>query len=41
MWESVGGITMDKLKNDSRESSELSDLVETYCKKMNIPYEKE
>jgi len=32
---------MDKLKIDSRESSELSDLVETYCKEMNIPYEKE
>ena len=32
---------MDKLKIDSREDSELSELVEKYCQDMNIPYEKE
>ncbi len=32
---------MNKLVIDARENSELSDLVETYCKEMNIPYEKE
>jgi len=32
---------MDKLKIDSREDSELSELVETYCNELNIPYEKE
>ena len=32
---------MDKLKIDTREDSELSELVEKYCQDMNIPYEKE
>ena len=32
---------MNKLIIDARENSELSDLVETYCKEMNIQYEKE
>ena len=32
---------MNKLIIDARENSELSDLVETYCKEMNISYEKE
>jgi len=32
---------MDVLKIDTREESELSKLVEDYCRDMNIPHEKE